>query len=185
MASLVLTSGRKKICKDSKGGVRSFYLASYKKILRSELVYDGIEIFEFPETFVYKFECLSGSSFQQTQQETEGGKFYNQSLNIQLPKITAYDNVQFQKLLNKEYFCLVEDNNGNFFLLGFRNGAICDKLDVSTDNVYKFTFEGMEEEIAPYCNSIVGTGIVIIDFVDYILQNGDNYAFEDNSNYIL
>jgi len=101
-------------------------VAPYKKVLRSEIVYDGIELTEFPQTFIYKFELLEGG-FEQSQQNSDGGKYYDQSITLKFNKITVFDNINFQRLLKKDYFLVLEDRNGNFFLMGFRNGATCGK----------------------------------------------------------
>lgn len=177
-----IDSNRTVPCKNKLGGVKCIYLAPYKKVLRSEIIYNGTELTQFPETFIYKFE-LQNVSFTQQQQENDGGKYYNQSLNITFNKITVFDNINFQKFLKKDYFVVVEDRNGNFFLMGFRNGATCNKLDVS-QITYSLNFEAMEEEFAPYCSDIIGTDLIPIDFIDYIFENEDNNIFENEDNYI-
>lgn len=180
-----ITQSRLKGCKDTIGGLRNIYLAPYKKALRSEIVYDGVSITQFPQTFVYKFELVASDVFTQDGTEEAGGKFYNQSLEVTFNKITAFDNLQFQKLLRKDYFLVCEDRNGNFFLLGFRNGIIAERLDKGTDQQYKIAFSGMEEELAPFCDDIMNTDIIIVTGENKIFQDEDNFIFEDDYNYIF
>jgi len=180
-----ITQNRAKGCKDTIGGITNVYLAPYKKALRSEIEYDGVSLTEFPQTFVYKFELVSTDVFTQSGEEESGGKFYNQVLELTFNKISAFDNLQFQKLLRKDYFIVVQDKNNNYFLLGFRNGLICEKLDKGTDQQYKLSFTGMEEEFAPFCESLIGTDIIIVDGYNKVFQNDDNFIFQNDYNYIF
>jgi len=170
-------------CKNSLGGVKNAYLAPYKKVLRSEIIYDGVELTEFPQTFIYKFELIDGG-FEQSQKDSDGGKYYDQNITLKFNKITVFDNINFQRLLKKDYFLVLEDRNGNFFLMGFRNGATCGKLDVSLTG-YTMSFEAKEEEIAPFCNELINGDLIIFDGENYIFENDDNYIFQDDNDYFF
>lgn len=179
-----LTSGRNRQCKSTLGSIKAAYLAPYKKVLRSEIVYDGVSLLEFPETLIYKFELVSGD-FTQNQQDSEGGKFFTIDISLVFNKITAFDNMQFQRMLKKDYFIIIEDNNGNFFLLGFRNGLSANSLKTSTTQ-YTIDFSGQEEEIAPFVNELINEDLIIFEEgEDYIFQDDTNYIFEDDTNYIF
>lgn len=183
--AFIITQGRERKCKTSIGGVKNAYLAPYKKALRSEITYDGVSLTEFPQTFVYKFELIAGDVFNQDQNDSDGGKFFNQAVDITFNKISAFDNLQFQKLLRKDYFIVIEDNNGNYFLMGFRNGLTADNLEVSTSQQYKVKFSGMEIEFAPFCEELIGTDIIIIDGYNKVFQDNYNFVFQDDFNYIF
>lgn len=180
-----VTQGRIKVCKNTIGGVKNAYLAPYKKVFRNEITYDGVNLTEFPQTFVYKFELVGSDVFQQNGSEEDGGKFYDQSLDLTFNKITAFDNLQFQKLLRKDYFIVIEDKNGNFFLMGFRNGLIAEKLEKGTDQQYKISFKGNEEDLAPFCEQIISTDIIIVDGYNKIFQDDTNFIFQNDFNYIF
>lgn len=180
-----ITSGRLKKCKDTIGGIKNAYLAPYKKVLRSEIIYDGISLTQFPQTFIYKFELVATDNFTQNGNENEGGKFYDQTIELTFNKISAFDNLQFQKLLKKDYFIVVEDKNGNFFLLGFRNGLIAEKLDTGTNQQYKISFSGQEVEFAPFCEDLINTDFIIVEFLNKIFQDEENFIFQDDYNYIF
>ncbi len=180
-----ITASRPRKCKDTIGGIRNVYLAGYKKIPRSEITYDGVNITEFPQTFIYKFELVSTDTFEQQGDEQDGGKYYNQVLELTFNKISAFDNLQFQKMLKKDFFIVVEDNNGNFFLLGFRNGMTAEKLDTGSAQQYKITFTGMEEDKAPFCETLIGTDLIIVDGINKVFQDENNFVFQDDKNYIF
>lgn len=181
-----ITQSRNRRCKNTLGGIKSAYLAPYFKIPRSEVEYDGVTITEFPETVFYEFELTGGNTYEQTQTENDGGKFFDIGLTLTFNKLSIFDNINLQKLLKKDYFIVVEDNNGNFFLLGFRNGLTADSLISGTNpSQYTLDWSGQEEEIAPIVTGIMGTGIIIFDGIDYIFQNDDNYYFQDGNNYIF
>jgi hypothetical protein len=182
MAFVEVSAGRKKQCKNIVGGIRAIYLASFIKAKRSEIVYDKVSLTQFPQTFFYKFQSEVNSSFSQNQKENEGGKFYEQSLSLTFNKVTAFDNLNFSKFLNKEYLCVVQDRNDNYFMAGFRNGLICEKLDIN-NNTYTMNFEGMETELAPFCDALIGSSIVELENANRVFQNNDNYIFQDNENY--
>lgn len=180
-----LSANRKRVCKGLLGGIRAAFLAPYKKVYRSEINYDGVSLFEFPETNVYKFDLVSGDVFEQKHNENEGGKYYEINLTLTFNKITAFDNTQFQRMLKKDYFIILQDNNGNFFLSGFRNGLTAEKLDRSITQ-YKIDFVGMEEEMAPFVNDIMYEDFIVVDGnVNYIFQDDTDFIFQDDTNYIF
>lgn len=180
----LLSANRKRKCKNSLGGLKNVYLAPYRKVSRSEIVYDGTSLTEFPETYMYKFELMPGHVFEQTQSENEGGKYYDVQLTINFNKITLFDNLQFQKMLLKDYFVVIEDNNGDYYLLGFRNGATADSLK-KTITQYTIEFTGQEEEYAPLVNDIIGIDLIIADGENYIFQDDTDFIFQDDTNYIF
>jgi hypothetical protein len=180
-----ITQGKNRICKDSVGGLKNAYLAPYKKVLRSEIIYDKVSLTQFPQTFIYKFELVYGNTFDQQQNSEDGGKFFNQNISLSFSKLSAFDNLQFQKLLRKDYFIIGEDWNGNYFLFGFRNGLVAEKLDSSTDQQYQISFNSQEEEIAPFCNDLINTDFIIVDGYNKVFQDDYNFIFQNDFNYIF
>lgn len=179
-----ITQNRPRYCKATAGGIKSLFVAPWRKVSRSEYQYDGASLTEFPETFIYRFELTGPTEFVQDMQQDDGGKYYDVGLTAVFNKITVFDNLNFQKMLRKDYFLIVEDNNGNFFLLGFRNGVSADSLTTSTTQ-YTIEFSGMEEEAAPFVTDLIGTNFLIEERRNYIFQDGDNYIFQDDYNYIF
>lgn len=180
-----IIQGREIQCKTQIGGIKNAYIASYIPVTRSSITYDGISLTTFPQTFVFKFELLSGEVFQQQMNDGDGGKYYDINITLNFFKISAFDNLQFQRLLKKDWFLVIQDNNNNYFLLGFRNGLICEKLDSETNQKYSLTFTGQEEELAPFCDDLINTDLIIVDFYNKIFQEGSNFIFQDGSNNIF
>jgi len=180
-----LTQCRLRGCKNTLGGLRAVYLAPYKNVLRSEIAYDGVNLTEFPQTFIYKFDLVSTDVFEQSGTEGDGGKSYDQKITLTFNKLSSFDNLQFQKLLRKDYFIVVEDRMGNFFLMGFKNGLIADSLDSGTSQQYRISFTGNEEDFAPFCETLIGTDLIIIDGYNKVFQDTYNFVFQDDYNYIF
>ena len=179
-----ITANRRVQCKSTIGGIKKAFLAPYKKVQRSEIIYDGVSLLGFPETFFYTFDLIQGPAFLQQQNENEGGKYFDVSLSLNFNKITAFDNLQFQKLLKKDYFLIVLDSNDNYFLLGFRNGITAESLKTTTTQ-FTIDFKGMEEEFAPFVNDIMGTDIITVEGLNYIFQDGNDFIFQNDTNYIF
>ena len=180
-----ITQGRSRQYKKQIGGIKNAYIASYLPFSRSEITYDGVSLTQFPQTFVFKFDLVSGEAFQPQMTDGDGGKYYDINLTLNFNKITAFDNLQFQRLLKKDWYIVIQDNNNNYFLLGFRNGITAEKLDTSTEGQYKLSLTGQEEEIAPFCDEIINTDLIIVDFYNKVFQNEDNFIFQDESNNIF
>jgi hypothetical protein len=180
-----ITQGRLKQFKRQIGGVKSAYIASYVPFSRSQIVYDGVSLFSFPQTFIYKFDLISGESFQQNMNDSDGGKYYDISITLNFFKISSFDNLQFQKMLRRDWYIVIQDNNNNYFLLGFRNGMTCEKLDSNTSHKYSLTFTGQEEDAAPFCDELINNDFIIVDFYNKVFQNNDNFIFQNGDNYIF
>ncbi len=180
-----IDNGRAKVCKETQGGVKSVFIAPYKKVLRSEIVSDGVEITIFPVTFIYEFSVIGDVNFTQNESENEGGKFQEISLSLNFKGVNAFDNSRFQKMINRDYFIVILDRNGNHFLAGLQNGMTCDSVKAETTDIYNVSFSGQEIEKAQFCNELIGDQLIPITTFNFIFQNNDNRIFENNDNQIL
>ena len=181
-----ITQGRKLKCKDRIGGVKSVYIAPYKKVLRNELQIINGEIINFPVTFIYEFSVLGNVNFTESESKSDGGLSQEISLTLNFKNINAFDNSRFQKMLNRDYFIVILDNNGNYFLAGLRNGLTCIDLKSGSNDIYNITFNGQEIEKSLYCKQLVTSGILIpIDKFNYIFENNNNRIFQNNNKHIL
>jgi len=186
MACLIDLVGRKRKCKDSAGGVKNIYISVFRPILRNEVDIDCGVITKFPPLTFFKWEGLTGVVYNQQQQENEGGKFYPQRISFQFNGLSGFDNLYFQRLFKKDVFLIVEDNNGHFWLLGFRNGLECVKLTSHTDNYYTADFEGLESGLSPNVDEVMGGDFTVID-EDYfkIFQDEIYVTFQDDIDYLF
>lgn len=180
-----IETGRLKNCKGSLGGIKSVYIAPYKKVLRSEIITDGVTITGFPVTFIYEFVLLGDLAFNQNESKNDGGKYQEISLSLNFKDVNAFDNSRFQKMLNRDYFVVILDRNGNYFLSGLQNGLTCETLKAGADNIYSLTFAGQELERAQFCEDLIGTSLIPVTSINYIFENNDNHIFENNDNQIL
>ena len=178
-------NGRDKVCKDSITGVKRVYIAPYVKVPRSQYTYNGVRLTNFPLTYFYKFDFNTQASFTQSLEIKEGNTFYNQSLSLTFNKASEYDNLNFQKLTKKDFRIVLEMKNGDFLLMGFKNGVTADKLETSESRQYQISFKGIEEDLSPYITTIFSNKIVVIDGLNAILQNNNNLVFQNNTNFIL
>lgn len=178
-------NGRDNVCKDSITGVKRVFFTPYVKVSRSQYTYNGVRLTKFPITSLYKFDLKTQANFSQSLENREGNQFYNQTLNLTFNKQSEFDNLNFQKLTKKEFHIVIELKNGEFFLMGFKNGATADKLDLSQDSQYQISFKAIEEDLSPYVTTLIGDDLIPFDGSNAITQNGNNLIFQNTNNYIF
>jgi len=178
-------NGRDKVCKDSITGVKRVYITPYVKVPRSQYMYNGVRLTNFPLTYFYKFDFNTQANFTQSLEIKEGNTFYNQSLSLTFNKASEFDNLNFQKLVKTDFRIILEMKNGDFLMIGFKNGVSADKLETSESRQYQISFKGIEEDLSPYVTTLIGTKILVIDGLNALVQNGNNLIFQDNTNFLL
>jgi hypothetical protein len=72
----------------------------------------------------FKYDLKGNSSFEQTinSSRENGTTFFEQTINLTLKKLSVVDHKQIKLLSYGRPQVIVEDNNGNFFYAGLRNG---------------------------------------------------------------
>lgn len=178
-------NGRDRVCKDNITGIKRVYITPYVKVSRSQYTYNGVRLTRFPLTYLYKFDFNTQASFTQSLEIKEGNTFYNQNLSLTFNKSSEYDNLNFQKLTKADFRIVLEMKNGDFLMMGFKNGVSADKLETSESRQYQISFKGIEEDLSPYVTTIFNTSFVVIDGLNAILQNGNNLIFQNNENFLL
>ena len=181
MACLI-TSGRIEPCKDSLGGLRNVYFinediaANYMYRESSPGVYvvdtdfsESIDYVNFVEK-LYKFELKSNENVydQEIVSSRENGTtFFRQTLTIKLKKQDIATHNAVKTLAYAKPRILVENNEGQFFLVGLLRG--CDLTAGSINNGgalgdfsgYSLTFQA--EELLPSQFVASGTGAFYYD----------------------
>jgi hypothetical protein len=122
-----LTKGRNEPCKDVVGGITAVYFADFGTL--GAITYDGIDtdvIDSFggtPDWF--KFEVKGNSSFEQTitSSRENGTTFFDQVLNLTFKKMSKQTHNELKLISYARPHVVVEDNNGNKFLMGLDYGA--------------------------------------------------------------
>ena len=155
-----LTKGRAVPCKDVVGGIRAVYFVDFGDLGEITLVDD--EITNIVGTFdAYEYEVKGNSSFEQAfnSSRENGTTFFTQTLNLTLTKLTKEDNKELKLLAYGRPYVVVQDYNGNAFLMGMENGAEVTGGTIVTGAAmgdlsgYTLTMEG--QEIMP-ANFIAG-----------------------------
>lgn len=153
-----LTKGRIEPCKDVVGGIKAVYFIDYGDIT---IAYDSVDtdsVEDLGAVTAYKYELKGNSSFEQTVNASRenGTVFFEQTLNLTLKKLSVADNKELKLLAYGRPHIVVQDYNGNAFLMGALNGA-----DVSGGTIvtgaamgdlsgYTLTFTGQEKTPANF-----------------------------------
>lgn len=156
-----ISAGRALPCKDSVGGLKNVYFANYGAISTTLSADDSIASTEFTGDTFYQYELKGNSSLTQNIQSSRenGTTAFEQVLELTLPKLSAADNQAIKLLAFGRPHIVVEDYNGNFFLVGREHGAdvtggtIVTGATMGDLSGYTLTFTGMERIPA---NSITG-----------------------------
>lgn len=183
-----ITSGYNRKCKDSQGGVNEIYLFPYVNYSRSQIITNGNILVTFPDTTIYKFYSNGSPNANETQETDAGGKYFNQSLPLELQG--ANDNNNLSKLINKDYRLIFRDRNGLYRIFGLYNGLEANGINYATGsnksdfNGCKIAFDGKEEKQSFFITNLEDAGFFIA--VDYrILESGEFRITESNEFRIL
>tara|TARA_R110000851_G_scaffold75456_1_gene166341 strand:- start:20693 stop:21235 length:543 start_codon:yes stop_codon:yes gene_type:complete len=173
-------------CKDSQGGLDKIYLFKHINYSRSQIVLNDNILVTYPSTVIYEFEVNNQPSVNQTNQENEGGKFYDLSINFDLSKELGRD---FSYMLGFDFNIIIKDRNGKFRFLGNQNGLTCNDVKYTTGgsknslNGVSLSFSGQEEKEAYYINNLTSSGFEI---ASYLLQeDGFNLLLENGFKILL
>ena len=122
-----LTTGRIVPCKDAVGGLRAVYFIEFGDL--GAITYDAVNT-DVIEDFggaptAYKYDLKGNSSFEQTVNSSRenGTTFYEQTLNLTLTKLDRATNNQLKLVAYGRPVVIVEDYNGNLFVMGLLHGA--------------------------------------------------------------
>ena len=157
MATCNLSAGRNEVCKDSIGGLEAVYFLNYTSASFDKNA--ELEISGLPSgSTVYKYELKGTSAYTETVNSSRenGTTFFEQTLNLTLHKLTKEDNKELKLLAYGRPVIVVEDYNGNLFVMGVENGADLSGGTIVTGAAmgdlsgYTLTFTGMEKAPANF-----------------------------------
>jgi len=114
-----LSAGRLIPCRDSVGSITEIYFCDFGDLGAITLSND--EITDMAGTFsAYKYDVKGANSLEQaiTASTENGTVFFEQTLTLNLPKLTKEDMVQVKLMAYGRPHCVVVDANGNAFLAG-------------------------------------------------------------------
>lgn len=158
-----ISRGRLEECAESVGGINAVYFVNHDDL--GAITYDTTDtdvidsIADTPSA--YKFDVRGASTYTETPTKSRenGTTFFEQVLELQLPKLTKEDHATVKLLCYGSPKIIIEDNNGNFFLAGLKYG-----LDVSGGSIvtggamgdmsgYTLSFTGQENIPANFLGS--------------------------------
>lgn len=173
-------------CRDSLGGIKKFWIFPFVDYANSEIIINDNVLVTFPTTTIYRFNYIGNPSPSETLETNEGGKFYNQSISIDLQYLS--DGLELTKLLNKDYRIIFQDNNGLYHIYGLYNGLESGALNYETGsgksslNGFKISFTAKEEKASFFINDLENAGFFDADFNYRITQNG-LFRITQNNNF--
>lgn len=169
----LLTKGRTEPCKDVVGGITAVYFADFGTL--GAITYDTTDT-DVIDTFGgspvwFKFDLKGTSSFEQaiTSSRENGTTFVEQTLNLNFKKLSKQTHNEVKLLAYARPHVIVEDNNGNKFLMGLEYGA-----DVSGGTIvtgaamadmsgYTLAFTGQEKIAANFVDATISASASDID----------------------
>jgi len=161
----VLTKGRNEPCKDVVGGITSVYFADFGTL--------GDPTYDLTDTDVidsfggtpdwFEFKLKGNSSFEQavTSSRENGTTFYEQTLNLTFKKMSKQTHNELKLLAYARPHVIVEDNNGNKFLMGLEYGAEVSGGSIATGAAmgdlsgYTLTFTAQEKIPANFVDATI------------------------------
>lgn len=165
-----IDTGRTLPCRDSVGGLKNVYFVNYDAAASIPLVdtagnedtvaFDGVW-----DATNYQYELKGTSSLTTNIQASRenGTVAFEQVLELTLPKLSKEDNYQIKLLAWGRPRIVVEDYNGNFFLVGREHGADVTGGTIVTGAAmgdlsgYTLSFTAMELTPANSCTGSIAT----------------------------
>ena len=150
----VLTTGRKVPCKSAVGGIKSVYFADFGTLGTATIASGEITAFAGTPTW-FEFDVKGNSSLETTVNSSRenGTTFYETTLNITLTTIDVATQEEIKLLNRGRAHYVVEDYNGNYFLIGKDNGAEINSGTIvsgaAMGDLSGFTLVASAQETAP------------------------------------
>ena len=177
-----ISAGRVEPCKDVVGGIKNLYFVNYDNI--DSYTMDGVDV-DVVDGFVstgsivgYKYELKGGNNLEQTitSSRENGTTFVEQTLTAVLKKQDVGTHKQVKLLSFGRPRVVVEDYNGNFFLMGLEHGAEVTTAAITTGtamgdlNGYTITMVAQEKVPANFIDC-TETTIAASPFFDSVVAS--------------
>ncbi len=166
--SCSIAKGRVLACKSAVGGLKNIYFSNYDADIAALTPSLGVITFDNTEEF-YKYEIKGNSSLETSinSSRENGTTFYESTLNATFTFLDSATQEEIKLLAAGRPQIVVEDYNGNYFLVGKEHGAEVTGGTIVTGaamgDLSGFTLSLTAQETAPpfFCDapSIVGTDI--------------------------
>lgn len=155
MACTLTLAGRGIACKDALGGVKRIYIAEWSDGIWEDIASGEVAGATAAITFyTYDMTKGSGSLTQTVTSDIAAGTiFYDQAVSVTFAKLEAADITELQNVSKGRMAVMVEDNNGNWFVVGHKHGVEVSGGSVQTGTAVGdqngFTLEFNAQEVAP------------------------------------
>lgn len=166
MACDLTLTGRGVGCKDALGGIKRIYVAEWEAdvwkwddITAGAVAGVTISDAGVTEVVFYTYDMTRGSgSLTQTitSDLVAGTVFFDQVCSVTFNKAAAADITEITNLVKGRVAVLVEDNNGNWFVMGHKNGVEVSGGTAQTgqaagdQNGFTLEFSAQEVSAAPF-----------------------------------
>jgi len=151
-----VTKGRSLPCKSSVGGLKNVYILDYSTTIAALSDSSGtitLPVDGSAEFFKYEIKGNSSLETAVTSSRENGTTFYETTLNITLTTIDVATQEEIKLLNRGRAHYVVEDYNGNYFLIGKNNGAEINSGTIvsgaAMGDLSGFTLVASAQEIAP------------------------------------
>lgn len=158
-----ISLGRLEGCKDQIGGLNAIYFLNFDDATFA-VDADGLATVTETTPAAYKYDLRGTSTFEQslTSSRENGTTFVEQTLTVSLKKQDSTTHKEVKLLAYGRPKVLVEDNNGNVFVMGHEYGA---EMNASTStgaamgdkSGYELTFVATEKILAPFTTEAISS----------------------------
>lgn len=159
-----ISAGRLEGCKDSVGGLTAVYFVNFGEMGALTITDETITGIAATTPDAYKYDLRGTSTFEQalTSSRDNGTTFAEQTLTVSLKKQDSTTHKEVKLLAYGRPHVIIEDNNGNFFVMGEEYGAemtasASSGAAMGDKSGYELSFVAMEKGFAKFYTGVVAT----------------------------
>jgi hypothetical protein len=155
-------------CKDSVGGLTAVYFVNFGEMGALTITDETITGIAATTPDAYKYDLRGTSTFEQalTSSRENGTTFAEQTLTVSLKKQDSTTHKEVKLLAYGRPHVIIEDNNGNFFVMGEEYGAemtasASTGAAMGDKSGYELSFVAMEKGFAKFYTGVVATDFAV------------------------
>ena len=159
-----ISAGRLEGCKDSVGGLTAVYFVNFGEMGALTITDETITGIAATTPDAYKYDLRGTSTFEQslTSSRENGTTFAEQTLTVSLKKQDSTTHKEVKLLAYGRPHVIIEDNNGNLFVMGEEYGAemtasASSGAAMGDKSGYELSFVAMEKGFAKFYTGVVAT----------------------------
>lgn len=164
-----ISLGRLEGCKDQIGGLNAVYFVNFGEMGILSITDETVTGISASTPDAYKYDLRGNSNFEQTltSSRENGTTFSEQTLTVSLKKQDSATNKEVKLLAYGRPHVIVEDNNGNYFLMGEEygvemNGSTSTGSAMGDKSGYELTFVGMEKGLAKFYTGDINSDFNVV-----------------------